>query len=75
MTPFEIKFLIWAAVTMLGVIGFVGVIFVNSFLKMAKDIAEIKTIIAVQSTKLKFETLTELELEQLRNLKDILSKV
>lgn len=51
MSTVEIKFLIWSCLTLLAIIGFVGIIFVNSFLKMAKDIAEIKTIIAVQSTK------------------------
>lgn len=51
MTPVEIKFLIWSCTALLGVISFVGIIFVNSFLKMAKDIAEIKTIIAVQASK------------------------
>lgn len=51
MTPIEIKFLIWACLTLLSIIAFVGILFINSFLKMAKDINTIKTTIQVQSTK------------------------
>ena len=51
MNPVEIKFLVWACLTLLSVIAFVGVLFINSFLKMAKDISDIKTTIQVQSTK------------------------
>lgn len=65
MTPIEIKFLVWACGALLAIIAFVGVIFVNSFLKMAKDIAEIKTIIAVQASK--HEDL-EKRVEHLENL-------
>lgn len=51
MTPTEIKFLIWACITLLSIIAFVGVLFINSFLKMAKDVNEIKTEIKVAGTK------------------------
>ena len=51
MTTAEIQFLIWSCVSLLGVIAFIGVLFINAFLKMAKDINEIKTIIAVVKTK------------------------
>lgn len=51
MTPIEQKFIIWACVTLLSVIAFVGVLFIHAFLKMAKDINTIKTTIQVQSTK------------------------
>lgn len=51
MTELEIKVLIWACLTLLSVIAFVGILFINAFLKMAKDINDIKTTIQVQSTK------------------------
>lgn len=51
MTPVEIKFLIWACLTLLSVIAFVGILFINAFMKMEKDINTIKTTIQVQSTK------------------------
>jgi len=51
MSVFEQKFLIWVCLTLLSIIAFVGVIFINSFLKMAKDIGVIKTTIQIQSTK------------------------
>lgn len=51
MTPLETKFLIWACLSLLSVIAFVGVLFINAFMKMAKDINIIKTTIQVQSTK------------------------
>lgn len=51
MSPLETKFLIWVCITLLSVIAFVGIIFINAFLKMAKDINAIKTAIQVQSTK------------------------
>ena len=51
MNPTEQSFLIWACLTLLAIIAFVGVIFVNTFLKMAKDIGEIKTTVMVQASK------------------------
>jgi len=51
MTPLETKFLVWVCISLLSVIAFVGIIFINAFLKMAKDINTIKTTIQVQSTK------------------------
>jgi cell division protein FtsL len=51
MNPIEIKFLIWACLTLLSIIAFVGILFINAFMKMAKDINTIKTTIQVQSTK------------------------
>jgi hypothetical protein len=51
MTPVETKFLIWACLALLSIIAFIGAIFINSFLKMAKDINEIKTEIKVAGTK------------------------
>ena len=51
MTPIEIKFLIWACLTLLSIIAFVGILFINAFMKMAKDINTIKTTIQVQSAK------------------------
>lgn len=51
MTPIEIKFLIWVSLTLLSIIAFVGILFINAFMKMAKDINTIKTTIQVQSTK------------------------
>lgn len=51
MTPIEQKFIIWACLTLLSIIAFVGILFINAFMKMAKDINTIKTTIQVQSTK------------------------
>lgn len=51
MTPIEIKFLIWVSLTLISIIAFVGILFINAFMKMAKDINTIKTTIQVQSTK------------------------
>ena len=51
MTPLEQNFLIWACVTLLAVIAFIGAIFVHAFLKMAKDVSEIKTAVMVQASK------------------------
>lgn len=51
MTVNEFNFLIYISVCLLSIIAFVGVLFINSFMKMAKDINEIKTTISVQATK------------------------
>lgn len=51
MNAVEIQFLVWACLALLSIIAFVGVLFINSFLGMAKDISVIKTTIQVQSTK------------------------
>ena len=44
MTPIEIKFLIWACLTLLSIIAFVGILFINAFMKMAKDINTIAIV-------------------------------
>lgn len=51
MTPTEQKFILWMCLTLLSVIAFVGILFINAFMKMAKDINTIKTTIQVQSAK------------------------
>lgn len=48
MTPTEQSFIIWACLTLLAVIAFVGVLFVNQFMAMVKDINTIKTFCEVQ---------------------------
>lgn len=47
----EQSFLIWACLALLTIISFVGIIFVNSFLKMAKDINDIKLNVSLQVSK------------------------
>ena len=42
MTPMEVNFLLWAIGILLGILAFVGVIAVNTLIKMGKDINEIK---------------------------------
>ena len=51
MNTTEQSVLIWACLTLLSIIAFIGVMFINSFMKMAKDINEIKTTVMVQSNK------------------------
>lgn len=51
MNQTEQIFLIWACLALLSIISFIGVIFVNSFLKMAKDINEIKLSVSLQISK------------------------
>jgi len=51
LTQNESSFLVWAAITLLSILAFVGAIGVKALLGMAKDINEIKTSIQVQSTK------------------------
>lgn len=51
MSVVEVKTLIYICTSLLGVIAFIGAIFVKSFLKMAQDISEIKTDVKVAATK------------------------
>lgn len=51
MNPNEIQFLIWSCVTLLAVIAFIGVVFINYFMGMAKDINKIKTFCEVHTEK------------------------
>ena len=50
-TPIEFKAFVWVLGTSLGIISFIGIIFVNSFMKMAKDVNDIKTTVMVQASK------------------------
>lgn len=51
MTATEQSFLLWACLTLLAIIAFVGVIFVQAFLKMGKDVHEIKVALTEQKVK------------------------
>lgn len=51
MTPTEQSFIIWACLALLAVIAFVGALFVNQFMAMAKDVNTIKTFCEVHVVK------------------------
>lgn len=51
MNTTEQSFLIWTCLTLLSIIAFIGVLFINYFIKMANDINAIKTTVMVQSNK------------------------
>ncbi len=52
MTQTEQSFLIWSCLSLLAIIAFIGAIFVNAFLKMGKDVHEIKLALTEQKVKL-----------------------
>lgn len=51
MSPFEIKFVLWACGGLLSVIAFIMALAVNALMKMSNDIHEIKTTIATEGVK------------------------
>lgn len=51
MTPNEQQFIIWACVSLLAVIAFIGIVFVKYFMEMAKDVSCIKTSLEVHSVR------------------------
>lgn len=50
-SPIEFKALLWFVATLLSVIAFVGIIFVNYFIKLVKDVGEIKTELGIANEK------------------------
>lgn len=51
LTPNETAFLLWVCAAMLGVIVFIAVLAINTFLKMGKDIGEIKAKLMLGDSK------------------------
>jgi len=51
LSPNETHFLIWAALTMLGVFGFIGALGVKALMNMGKDLNEIKVTVKEVATK------------------------
>lgn len=51
LSPNETHFLIWAALTMLGVLGFIGALGVKALMNMGKDLNEIKVTVKEVATK------------------------
>lgn len=49
----EIKFVLWFAGALLAILAFIGALAVNSLIKMAHDIHEIKMTIATESAERK----------------------
>lgn len=47
----EIRFLIWAVLSMIAVFCFIGAIGVNALVKMAKDLTDIKISVKELATK------------------------
>lgn len=47
----ESHFLIWAALTMLGILGFIGALGVKALMNMGKDLNEIKVAVKEVATK------------------------
>lgn len=50
-SPIEFKALLWFVATLLSIIAFVGVVFVNYFIKLVKDVGEIKTELGIANEK------------------------
>jgi len=51
LTPNETHFLIWAAFTMVTVLGFIGALGVKALMSMGKDLNEIKVAVKEVATK------------------------
>ena len=51
MTPMEVNFLLWAIGILLSILAFVGIIAVNTLIKMGTDINEIKNKLIEVVTK------------------------
>jgi len=51
LTSNESQFLLWALLTLIGVLGFIGALGVNALIKMARDINEIKLTVMRVDTK------------------------
>jgi hypothetical protein len=51
LTPNETHFLIWAAFTMVTVLGFIGSLGVKALMSMGKDLNEIKVAVKEVATK------------------------
>jgi hypothetical protein len=51
LTPNETHFLIWAAFTMVTVLGFIGALGVKALMNMGKDLNEIKIAVKEVATK------------------------
>jgi hypothetical protein len=51
LTPNETHFLIWAAFTMVNVLGFIGALGVKALMSMGKDLNEIKVAVKEVATK------------------------
>ena len=47
----ETQFLIWAVITLLGILGFIGALAVKALMSLAKDVNEIKVSIKEIATK------------------------
>jgi hypothetical protein len=51
LTPNETHFLIWAAFTMVTILGFIGALGVKALMSMGKDLNEIKVAVKEVATK------------------------
>ena len=51
LSPNETHFLIWAAFTMVTVLGFIGALGVKALMSMGKDLSEIKVAVKEVATK------------------------
>jgi hypothetical protein len=51
LSPNETHFLIWAAFTMVSVLGFIGALGVKALMNMGKDLNEIKIAVKEVATK------------------------
>jgi len=47
MTPNEQQFILWTAITLLGVLGFIGVLAVNTLIKMNNNLNKLNQSVAV----------------------------
>ena len=47
----ETQFLVWAALTMMGILGFIGALGVKALMNMGKDLNEIKVAVKEVATK------------------------
>lgn len=64
LTPNETQFLLWACLTLLGMLGFVGALAVHALMQMGKDLNEIKISLKEVATK---HDATEKRVERLEN--------
>ena len=51
LTPNESQFILWALISLIGVLGFIGALGVNALIKMARDLNEIKVTVMKIDTK------------------------
>ena len=51
LSPNETHFLIWAAFTMVTILGFIGALGVKALMNMGKDLSEIKVAVKEVATK------------------------